>query len=221
VTMAPAMLRIRRYFLVGLVVIAPVGLTAVVLRWIFETVDAILGEPLQAALKVRIPGLGFVLLGLVVLGVGWVVHRAVGRRLLQTWNQTLVRFPVAGRLYNAASQIIQGLASDRARIFKRTVLVPYPTDGVWAVGFVTSEQAPAVSRLVGVPCVNVFVPTTPNPTSGFLLVVPKDRVVETDIAIEDAMKFVISAGAVPLTSGRLLEQRRGLDLEDLFRDRAT
>jgi uncharacterized membrane protein len=217
--MAPAMLRLRRYFLVGLVVIAPVGLTAVVLRWIFETVDAILGEPLQAALKVRIPGLGFVLLGLVVLGVGWVVHRAVGRRLLQTWNQTLVRFPVAGRLYNAASQIIQGLASDRARIFKRTVLVPYPTDGLWAVGFVTSEEAPAVSALVGVPCVNVFVPTTPNPTSGFLLVVPRDRLVKIDVQIEDAMKFIISAGAVPLVSGRLVEQRRGLDLEDLFRDR--
>jgi uncharacterized membrane protein len=219
--MAPAMLRLRRYFLVGLVVIAPVGVTAVVLRWIFETVDAILGEPLQAALGVRIPGLGFLLLGLVVVGVGWVVHRAVGRRLLQVWNQTLVRFPVAGRLYSAASQIVQGLASDRARIFKRTVLVPYPTDGLWAVAFVTSEEAPAVSRLVGAPCVNVFVPTTPNPTSGFLLVVPKDRVVETDIAIEDAMKFVISAGAVPPVSGRLPDQRRGLDLEDLFRERGA
>jgi uncharacterized membrane protein len=217
--MAPAMLRLRRYFFVGLVVIAPVGLTVIVLRWIFETLDAILGEPLQAALKVRIPGLGFVLLGLVVLGVGWIVHRAVGRRLLQTWNQTLLRFPVAGRLYNAASQIIQGLASDRARIFKRTVLVPYPTDGLWAVAFVTSEEAPALSALVGAPCVSVFVPTTPNPTSGFLLVVPRDRLVETDIAVEDAMKFVISAGAVPPASGRLAGPRRGLDLEDLFRDR--
>jgi uncharacterized membrane protein len=219
--MAPAMLRLRRYFLVGLVVIAPVGLTVLVLRWIFETLDAILGEPLQAALGVRIPGLGFVLLGLVVLAVGWVVHRAVGRRLLRIWNQTLVRFPVAGRLYNAASQIIQGLASDRARIFKRTVLVPYPTDGLWAVGFVTSEETQTVSGLVGAPCVNVFVPTTPNPTSGFLLVVPKDRLVETDISIEDAMKLVISAGAVSPSAGRLEEPRRGLDLEDLFRDRGA
>jgi uncharacterized membrane protein len=217
----PSMLRLRRYFLVGLVVIAPVGVTAVVLRWIFETVDAILGEPLQVALGVRIPGLGFVLLGLVVLGVGWVVHRAIGRRVLQIWNQTLVHFPVAGRLYNAASQIIQGLVSDRARIFKRTVLVPYPTDGLWAVGFVTSEQAPVITGLVGVPCVQVFVPTTPNPTSGFLLVVPRDRVVETTISIEDAMKFVISGGAVVPVGGTRLGQRRGLDLEDLFRDRGA
>jgi uncharacterized membrane protein len=218
--MAVKMIRLRRYFFVGLIVIAPVGLTIFVLRWIFETLDAILGRPLQAAIGLRVPGLGFVLLGLVVLSVGWIVHKTVGRRILDTWNQTMVRFPVAGRLYNAASQIVQSLASDRSRIFKRTVLVPYPTDGLWAVGFVTNEQAPVMSRLVGVPCINVFVPTTPNPTSGFLLVIPRDRVIEANISIEEAMKFVISAGALsPIGADAVA--RRGLDLDDLFRDRTS
>jgi uncharacterized membrane protein len=218
--MAVKMTRLRRYFFVGLIVIAPVGLTIFVLRWIFETLDAILGRPLQAAIGLRVPGLGFVLLGLVVLSVGWIVHKTVGRRILDTWNQTMVRFPVAGRLYNAASQIVQSLASDRSRIFKRTVLVPYPTDGLWAVGFVTNEQAPVMSRLVGVPCINVFVPTTPNPTSGFLLVIPRDRVIEANISIEEAMKFVISAGALsPIGADAVA--RRGLDLDDLFRDRTS
>jgi uncharacterized membrane protein len=218
--MAVKMTRLRRYFFVGLIVIAPVGLTIFVLRWIFETLDAILGRPLQAAIGLRVPGLGFVLLGLVVLSVGWIVHKTVGRRILDTWNQTMVRFPVAGRLYNAASQIVQSLASDRSRIFKRTVLVPYPTDGLWAVGFVTNEQAPVMSRLVGVPCINVFVPTTPNPTSGFLLVIPRDRVIEANVSIEEAMKFVISAGALsPIGADAVA--RRGLDLDDLFRDRTS
>jgi len=188
--------RLRRYFLVGLIVIAPAGVTVVVLRWIFERLDAILGRPIQAAVGMRIPGLGFILLGIVVLCVGWVVHQAIGLRVLRAWNEMLVRFPVAGRLYSAASQIVQSIASDRSRIFKRTVLVPYPTDGLWAVGFVTNDSAPVMSKILGEPCVNVFVPTTPNPTSGFLLVIPRARVLETDISIEEAMKFVISAGAV-------------------------
>jgi uncharacterized membrane protein len=213
--------RLRRYFLVGLVVLAPAGVTVVVLRWIFERLDAILGGPIQAAIGFRIPGLGFILLGLVVLVVGWVVHQAIGLRLLRAWNETLVKFPVAGRLYNAASQIVQSVISDKSRIFKRTVLVPFPTDGVWSVGFVTNEQAPVMSLIVGQPCVNVFVPTTPNPTSGLLMVVPRSRIIETDIAIEEAMKFVISAGAVSPSGGTVPSPRRGLDLEDLFRERPS
>ena len=109
--------------------------------------------------------------------------------------------------------------SDKSRVFKRTVLVTYPSEGQWAVGFVTNEQAPVMSLLVGRPCVNVFVPTTPNPTSGFLLVVPRDRVIDTTISIEEAMKFVISAGSVSPAGGDRPVLRRGLDLEDLFRDR--
>jgi uncharacterized membrane protein len=135
------------------------------------------------------------------------------------WNTTLVRFPVAGRLYNATSQIVQSLVSDKSRVFKRTVLVTYPTEGHWAVGFVTNEHAPIMSRLLGTPCVSVFVPTTPNPTSGFLLVVPRERVVDTDISIEEAMKFVISAGSVSPVGRDTPTTRRGLDLDDLFRDR--
>jgi uncharacterized membrane protein len=215
------MSRLRRYFLVGLIVIAPVGVTIFVLRWIFETVDAILGRPLQLALGLRVPGLGFVLLGLVVLTVGWIVHRAVGRRLLNVWNRTLVRFPVAGRLYNAASQIVQSVASDKSRLFKRTVLIPYPHERSWTLAFVTSEDAPVLTRALGVSCVSVFVPTPPNPATGVVLVVPRDRLIPIDISLEEAFKFVISVGAFTPTSAEGLPRPRGLDLEDLFRDRKT
>jgi uncharacterized membrane protein len=213
--------RLRRYFFVGLIVIAPVGLTVFVLRWIFETVDAILGRPLQAALGFHVPGLGFLLLGLVVLTVGWIVHRAVGRRLLAAWNKALVRFPIAGRLYSAASQIVQSLAGDQTRVFKRTVLVPFPIEGMWSVAFVTNEQSPVMSRITGVECLSVFMPTTPNPTTGFALIMPRERVLETDIPVEEAMKFILSGGAVAPAGGDPSLTRRGLDLEDLFRDRRT
>jgi uncharacterized membrane protein len=213
------MSRVRRYFFVGLIVIAPVGVTVFVLRWIFETIDSILGRPLQLALGFHVPGLGFVLLGLVVLTVGWIVHRAVGRRLLNVWNRTLVRFPVAGRLYNAASQIVQSVASDKSRLFKRTVLIPYPHEGSWTLAFVTSEDAPVLTRALGVPCVSVFVPTPPNPATGVVLVVPRDRLIPIDISLEEAFKFVISVGAFVPAAGEGLARPRGLDLEDLFRDR--
>ncbi|MBI4419690.1 MAG: DUF502 domain-containing protein [Gemmatimonadetes bacterium] len=105
--MNPTVRRLRRYLLVGLVVTAPVGLTVYVLVWVFNALDAILGSPLQNWLRVHVPGLGFVLLGVFLVLVGWLVHRTVGRQVLQWWNAALVRFPLAGRVYNALSQIMQ------------------------------------------------------------------------------------------------------------------
>lgn len=217
--MSPAWRRIRQSFLTGMIVIAPVGVTAVVLMWMFRTIDDILGNPLRAALGVRIPGLGFILLVAAVTLVGFAVRLAAGRQLLHWWNEALARFPLTGRIYSAMSQIVQSVVGEQTKLFRRTVLVPYPTEGMWAVGFVTNMEAPVMSRVVGEPCVNVFVPTTPNPTSGFMLVVPRSMVKETDITIEEAMKLIISAGAVsPGTEVAI--GRRGLDLESLLKDSA-
>jgi uncharacterized membrane protein len=213
---SPVLRRLRRYFFTGLIVIAPVGVTAVVLAWMFRTIDDILGQPLQA-LGLNVPGLGFVLLLLAVTVVGWAVRLAAGRQLLHWWNEALARFPLTGRMYNAMSQIVQSVVGEQRRLFRRTVLIPYPTDGVWAVAFVTNEDAPVMSTVVGEPCVNVFVPTTPNPTSGFMLVVPKTRVLDTTITVEDAMKLIISAGAVS-PGDALRVGRRGLDLDSLLKD---
>jgi uncharacterized membrane protein len=200
-----------------LIVLAPVGVTVLVLVWMFRTIDDILGEPLQVAIGIRIPGLGFVLLLLTVTAVGWAVNLAAGRELLHLWNQAMARFPLTGRIYTAISQIVQSVIGDRKRLFHQTVLVPYPTEGIWAVAFVTNEQAPVMSRVVGEPCVNVFVPTTPNPTSGFMLVVPRDRLRVADISVEEAMKLIISAGAVSPGETPLVV-RRGLDLDSLLKD---
>ena len=210
--------RLRRYFLVGLVVIAPVGLTVFILRLIFDTIDDILGSSLRAALGFRIPGLGFVLLALVVLVVGWIVHQAVGRRVLHWWNLALSRFPLTGRIYNAVSQIVQNMVGGRRRLFRRAVLVPFPTDGLWSVGFVTREDSPVLETLIGEPCLNVFLVTTPNPTTGFLIVVPRSKTKEVDLSIEDALKFVISAGTVPPSETVTTVPRKGLDLDRLLTD---
>ena len=210
--------RLRRYFLTGLVVLAPVGVTAVVLVWMFRTIDNILGDPLRA-LGLNIPGLGFVLLLLAVLMVGWAVHLAAGRQLLHWWNEALSRFPLTGRLYTALSQIVQTILGEQRTFFRRVVLVPYPTEGIWAVAFVTNEDAPVMSGIVGQACVNVFLPTTPNPTSGLMLVVPRSKTIDANITVDEAMKLIISAGAVSPAGEVPTFRRRGLDLDSLLRDR--
>ena len=210
--------RLRQYFVVGLVVVTPLGVTIFVVSWAFQTTDAIFGRPFETSLRVRAPGLGIAIFVALVLLVGWAVHHAVvGRRLVQAWNTALSRFPLTRRVYNAGSQIVQAtLAGDR-RMFTRAVLVPYPSDGSWAVGFVTNEQTPLLSEVVGEPCLTVFVPTTFSvPPSGYLLVVPETRVRPLAIGVEDAFKFVVSAGAV-LPSGA--PPQAGLDLQKLLRER--
>lgn len=218
--MSPLARRLRRYLLVGLVVIAPVGITAYALAWVFNRLDAILGRPLERLLGLHVPGLGFVLLTLFVLLVGWLVHRAVGRQVLQWWNAAVVRFPLAGRVYNALSQIVQSVVGDNRRVFRRTVLVQFPAADVWALGFITHEAPEALSALVGEPCVNVFVPITPIPHSGYLLIAPRRLVKETSLSVEEAMKLVVSMGALVPGDEVARLGRQGLDLESLFREEA-
>jgi uncharacterized membrane protein len=210
--------RLRRAFFTGLVVVAPVGLTVFVLAWTFRLLDGILGGVLENTFGVRIPGLGVMVLALGVLGIGWIVQLAAGRQFLNWWNQALSRFPLTGRIYDATSQIVQTVVGERKRIFHRAVLVPYPTEDMWAVAFVTNESAATFEAMLGETCVNVFVPTTPNPTSGFMLIVPTRKLRVPDISVEDAMKLVISAGAVLPRSRSGMPHSRGLDLEHLLRD---
>jgi uncharacterized membrane protein len=211
---------VRRYFFTGLVVLAPVGVTIGVLVWGFRILDGILGRQLWDWIPGdrSYPGLGLLLLLISIVGIGWVVEQAAGRQLLYWWNQALARFPLTGRLYSAASQIVQTVVGERKRVFQRPVAIPYPTEGMWAVAFVTSQQSPMFSQLLKEPCVNVFVPTTPNPTSGFMLVVPENKTIPLDISIEEAIKLIISAGAVDARTGTGEFRIRGLDLENLLRD---
>ena len=208
--------RLRRYFVTGLAVITPVGLTAFVLVWTFRTLDSILGQPIEQSLNFKIPGLGFVLLALVVLGVGWVAHLAVGRKMLHIWNDALLRFPLTGRIYNTISQIVQGVLANQKRIFQRVVLVPYPGANTWVVGFVTNEDSEIAGQVVGEKCLSVFVPTTPNPTSGFLILVPLSKTRALPVSVEEAMKLVISAGTVQPSQDAGYIRPKGLDVDTLL-----
>ena len=187
--------RLRRYFFTGIVVIAPVGVTLIVLGWIFTRLDAILGR-IFTAIGLRIPGLGFIVLLLIVVAAGWATQQAVGRRLFNMGRQWLMKFPVTRSIYSAAQQITEQIVGDQAKFFKACVLVEYPRPGVWAVGFLTGEASKEINELTQDKVMAVFIPTTPNPTSGYLVFLPHSQIRPLEMTVEDGFKLVISGGAV-------------------------
>ena len=208
--------RLRRYFLTGLVVLAPLGATVVIISWLFRTLDAILGDPLRQLLGRNIPGLGLLLLALSIRALGWIAHYAIGKELISVWNRFLGRFPLTATIYNTSSQIVQTFVGGNRRPFLRTVLVPFPSDGAWVLAWVTAESSPFAEAVLGEPCVHVFVASTPNPTTGWALIVPRSRTRAIDLSMEEAIKLILSGGAVGPRAGGAA-RTEGIDLASLLR----
>lgn len=186
---------IRRRLIAGLVVIAPVTITAYVLWWIFQWLDGILGDLIYPAIGIEVPGLGLLLLLLLLLGIGWTAERAVGARVVGWWHGMLERFPLTRRLYSASYRIVRTVFGEDQRFFREVVLVEYPGPGRWSLGFITAE-APDLVRERIEDAVTVFIPTTPNPTTGFLVMVARREVVVLPFTLEQAFTYILSAGGV-------------------------
>jgi uncharacterized membrane protein len=192
--------RLRRYFVTGLIVIAPVGVTAYILVWLFQRLDPILGRYLPAIAGRQIPGLGLLALGLIVVFIGWISQIAVGRRLLHWWNTALARLPFARRIYSASAQIVQSVLEREEKLFQHCALIEFPGPGLWALAFETARTPAQLEVVTGEPSVNIFLPTAPNPTSGYLLVVPRSRVRRVALSVEDGLKLVLSVGVATPTA---------------------
>ena len=186
---------LKRHLIAGLVVIAPVTITAVVLWWIFQSLDGLLGNFIYPAIGVDIPGLGLLLLIVVLVAVGWLAERAVGARIVAWWHTLLERFPLTRRLYTASNRIVRTVLGEEKRFFREVVLIEYPWRGRWSLGFLTSD-APEDAREWVPGGVTVFIPTTPNPTTGYLVIVSRDEVRPLPWTLEQAFTFILSAGGV-------------------------
>lgn len=193
--------RLRRYFVTGLIVIAPVGVTAYVLVWLFQRLDPILGRYLPVLGVRQVPGLGLVALAVIVVFIGWTSQIALGRRLLYWWNSGLARLPFARRIYSTSSQIVQSVLDREEQLFQHCTLIEFPGPGKWALGFETAAPPAEIEEFTGEPSVTVFLPTAPNPTSGYLLVLPRRSVHRLRMSVEDGLKLVLSVGvAIPSSS---------------------
>jgi uncharacterized membrane protein len=186
---------LRRRLFAGLAVIAPVAITVFVLDKIFWWLDGLLGKFIYPQLPVQVPGLGLLLLVVILLIIGWAAERAVGRRAVTAWHSMLERFPLTRRLYGASNQIVRTVFGEDQRFFKEVVLVEYPAPGRWSLGFVTAN-APTVAKPHIDDGVTIFIPTTPNPTTGYLVIVARSLVQPIPFTIEQAFTFILSAGGV-------------------------
>jgi uncharacterized membrane protein len=200
--------RLRRLLVTGLLILAPVALTVFVLVKLFQWMDGIFAPLVDGILAatferpVHVPGMGLLLTFLVVLLLGWLSTRVAGRRLL-IWMEGLIRkVPVAKSIYGATKGILEAVSQDQAEAFKRVVLVEYPKANLFAIGFVTSgaRWGHVNERLADL--LLVFVPTTPNPTSGFLLLVPRSEAIDLPLSVEEGIRMVISGGILlpPISS---------------------
>jgi len=190
--------RLRSYFFAGILVTAPAALT-LYLAWLFISfVDARVGSVLPPRYQplIDIPGFGVLVLLAFLTLVGALTAGLIGRLLLHWWERILGRMPVINGIYGALKQVFETVLSQKSSAFRQCVLVEYPRRGIWALGFISGVTEGEVQRLTGEEVLNVFLPTTPNPTSGFLLFVPRDDVVMLDMTVEEGLKMVISGGIV-------------------------
>jgi uncharacterized membrane protein len=192
---------LRRHLIAGLLVIAPVTVTLAVLWWIFQLLDGLIGRFLYPALSRfvpwigLVPGLGLLCLFLLLLGVGWAAERAIGSRIVEWWHQLLERIPVTRRIYGAANRIVRTILGQDSRPFKGVVLIEYPSAGRWSVGFLAAD-APGEIQDVVAEGVSVFVPTTPNPTSGWVVIVPRSKTILLSMSVDEAFTYLLSGGSV-------------------------
>ena len=195
------MARIRRYIVAGLLVWLPIGATIVVFTFVLELMDQLLllVPPLyrlEGLLGFRIPGLGAMLALIVLILTGMLVANLLGRRFVGFFEKLLSRIPLVRTVYGAVKHFSEVVFSDSNTSFKKVLLIEYPRVGLYSLCFQTSEDPPEVKSRTGKSIVTVFVPTTPNPTSGVMLFVPRKDMIELDMTVEDAVKMVISLGVV-------------------------
>ena len=194
--------RFRRYFLAGILVTSPILITVYVTWLIITFIDSqvagMLPESLDFTKKLphQIPGLGLIISIVVITFIGAITPGFIGRTLLKVGERILDNTPVVRSIYGAIKQIMETVMSTNSESFRDVVLVEYPRKGIWVIGFVTGETKGEVQTLNEEILINVFIPTTPNPTSGFLLFVPKKDLIYMKIKVEDAVKMVISGGIV-------------------------
>ena len=187
--------RLRNYFITGIVVLVPIGITLYLTTFFISVSSNLIPEEINpnSYLPFSIPGLEILLSIIFITIIGWLSLSFIGKKILQLVNETLKRIPILRTIYSAIGQMTESLAP-RKGSKKSVVLIEYPRKGSWAVGFATKENKGEISNKTKTNLVNVFVPTTPNPTSGFLLMFPKEEVIYLDMTFEEASKFIVSAG---------------------------
>ncbi len=193
---------IRRYFISGLLVWVPIWVTILVINFLVDMLGNTMSllphqyQPDQL-LGFHVPGIGVIAILLVIFITGMIAANFIGGRLVALWDSFVGRIPLVRTLYSGVKQVMETLFTPGGQSFRKVLLVEYPRAGMWTLAFQTGDATPEVQKAInGEPMVSLFVPTTPNPTSGFLMMVARKDVIELDMSVEQALKFVISLGVM-------------------------
>jgi uncharacterized membrane protein len=191
----------KKYFVTGLLIWIPLVITFVVLAWIINTLDQILllvpatVRP-EAFMGFHMPGIGVLVSLLLILFTGLAAANFVGQRMVGFWESALSRIPVVKSIYYSVKQVSDTLLSSNGQAFRKALLIQYPREGMWTIGFQTGTPGGDAAHHLGPDFVSVYVPTTPNPTSGFFLMLPRKDAIELDMSVDEALKYIISMGVV-------------------------
>lgn len=192
--------KIKRYFITGLLVLFPFVMTIFIITWLFTKIDGILKGVISKFLErfglFTFPGMGFITVILLILITGVIARNYLGKKVLAIGDMIVTRIPLINRIYLAIQQISKAFLTEQREVFKNAVLIEYPRKGIYSIAFYTQNTKGEIKEKLNQEVVSVFVPTTPNPTSGYLLFIPKKEIINLDMNIEEALKLVISGGAV-------------------------
>ena len=186
--------KLRAQFATGILVVVPIGVTILIFVWIFVVLDNILQPVIRSIWGRTVPGVGFGVTIVIIYLAGVIASNIVGRRVIHYGESLLAKVPAARQLYAGIKQILEGFSKPGKTGFMQVVLIEFPKEGMRAIGFITNESYDKSGERL----LNVFIPTSPNPTSGFLEIVTEDKVIRTNISVDDALKMVVSAGRVSL-----------------------
>ena len=209
--------RLRNVFLTGFLVTLPIALTVFILNFLFKSLDAlspifthwliVLGAPLPEGY--RVPFLGVIMTFTIVFFVGALTTNIFGNKLLQFWEGVVEKIPFVRRIYKGTKQVVSSFVTMDTKSFTKVVLIEFPRKGAHAIAFVTGKTRGELQRLTSDNHINIFIPTTPNPTSGFVIFTDPSEVIELDMTIEEGIKYVISGGIVtPEQARKLIEDAR-------------
>ena len=194
------MKRLRNYFISGLLFWIPLALSVLVIKFFLEVVNNLVPPQLlpETLLKLdtTIPGSGIILVILIILITGALVTNILGRKLVDLWERALNKIPGFRNIYNALKKISSTVLNTSSDSFRKAFLIQYPSKGIWVIAFQSGDYEGEVKKIIGEDVINLFVPTTPNPTSGFFVMMPKKDAYELQMSVEEAFKLVISAGVV-------------------------
>ena len=192
---------LRRYLIAGVLVWLPVLATVWVLGFIIDLMDRTLWL-LPDAVRPKqlfgfdIPGLGIVFAFIVLVLTGLMVTNLIGRQIVDWWEELMQRIPLVRSVYGGVRSFTETLLSKSGSSFRKVVMIEYPRTGMWSIGFITADDIPEISAKTGVTQVCVYVPTTPNPTSGLIVMLPRDQIIELDMSVDAAMKMIVTLGVV-------------------------